>query len=70
MGGLAETRTAVIEMAEASALHLVPASKRDATHASTFGTGQLVHACVNAAELLRDRAYDVMSVWGMGRAKA
>ncbi|MBM5459040.1 glycerate kinase [Pseudomonas sp. P66] len=47
-GWLAETRTAVIEMAEASGLHLVPATKRDATQASTYGTGQLVQAALQA----------------------
>lgn len=47
-GWIAHTRTAVIEMAEASGLHLVPAGQRDATLASTFGTGQLVQAALQA----------------------
>ncbi|WP_407595883.1 glycerate kinase, partial [Pseudomonas aeruginosa] len=41
-GWLNESRTAVIEMAAASGIHLVLAAERDATRASTFGTGQLV----------------------------
>lgn len=47
-GWLADSRTAVIEMAEASGIHLVPASQRDATRASTFGTGQLIQAALQA----------------------
>ncbi|MEA2458512.1 MAG: glycerate 2-kinase [Thermoleophilaceae bacterium] len=37
-------RTAVIEMAEASGLRLVPEDERDAWAASTYGTGQLIAA--------------------------
>ncbi|KAF1052988.1 MAG: Glycerate 2-kinase [Stenotrophomonas maltophilia] len=47
-GWLPETRTAVIEMAEASGLHRVPAGERDATRASTYGTGQLVREALDA----------------------
>lgn len=47
-GWLQESRTAVIEMAAASGLHLVPASARDATRASTFGTGQLIQEALDA----------------------
>jgi len=47
-GWLADTRTAVIEMAEASGLHLVPAGQRDATRTSTYGTGQLIQAALQA----------------------
>lgn len=35
-------QTAVIEIAEASGLHLVPLEKRDPLEASTYGTGQLM----------------------------
>lgn len=35
-------RTAVIEMAAASGLHLVPPDRRDPTRTTTFGTGQLI----------------------------
>jgi glycerate kinase len=39
---------AIIEMAQASGLTLVPAPKRDALHASSFGTGQLIRAALDA----------------------
>lgn len=29
----------------------------------------LEHACSNAAELLRDRAFDVMNVWALSGAR-
>lgn len=41
-GLLGGGRTAVIEMAEASGLPLVPKAERDPMRASTFGTGQLI----------------------------
>lgn len=41
-GLLGDGRTAVIEMAEASGLPLVPRSERDPLRATTFGTGELV----------------------------
>ncbi len=41
-GLLGDGRTAVIEMAEASGLPLVPRSERDPLRASTYGTGELV----------------------------
>ncbi|HHX6290510.1 glycerate kinase (plasmid) [Pseudomonas nitroreducens] len=47
-GWLQETKTAVIEMAAASGIHLVPAAQRDATRASTYGTGQLVLQALDA----------------------
>lgn len=47
-GWLNESRTAVIEMAAASGIHLVLAAERDATRASTFGTGQLVQQALSA----------------------
>jgi glycerate 2-kinase len=40
--------TAVLEMAAASGLHLVRKGERDATHASSHGTGELVHAALDA----------------------
>ncbi|MFH1022065.1 MAG: glycerate kinase [Planctomycetota bacterium] len=36
-------RTAFVEMAEASGLHLVPPAKRNPLRASTYGTGELIH---------------------------
>jgi glycerate kinase len=41
-GLLGDGRTAVIEMAEASGLPLVPRSERDPLRATTYGTGELV----------------------------
>lgn len=41
-GLLADGETAVIEMAEASGLPLVPAAKRDPLKATTYGTGELI----------------------------
>lgn len=40
--------SAVIEMAQASGLTLVDASERDATRASSFGTGKLIRAALDA----------------------
>ena len=39
--------TAVIEMAAASGLHLVPPGKRDPRGTTTFGTGELIKACLD-----------------------
>lgn len=47
-GWLAETRTAIIEMAMASGLQLLSLDQRDATITSTFGTGELIKAAVDA----------------------
>lgn len=47
-GWLAESRTAVIEMAEASGLQLVPLEQRDACSSSTHGTGELILEALNA----------------------
>lgn len=46
-GLLGDGRTAVIEMAEASGLPLVPKAERDPLRATTFGTGELVADAVN-----------------------
>jgi glycerate kinase len=43
-----EGRTAVIEMAAASGLHLVPPERRDPMRTTTFGTGQLIMAALDA----------------------
>jgi glycerate kinase len=45
-GVLGDGRSAVIEMAAASGLPLVPRERRDPALASTFGTGQLVRAAL------------------------
>ncbi len=43
-GWLAHSRTAVIEMAQASGIQLVPSAQRDACRSSTWGTGDLIAA--------------------------
>jgi glycerate 2-kinase len=47
-GWLPHSHTAIIEMAEASGLQLVPVGKRDACISSTFGTGELIRAALDA----------------------
>lgn len=47
-GWLPDSRTAIIEMAEASGLQLVPPGQRDACISSTFGTGELIRAALDA----------------------
>jgi len=46
-GWLADSRTAIIEMAEASGLQLVPPEQRDACSSSTCGTGELIRAALD-----------------------
>ncbi len=48
LGILGDRRTAVIEMAAASGLPLVPEERRDPTRTTTYGTGQLVQAALDA----------------------
>lgn len=47
-GWLADSRTAVIEMAQASGIQLVPQGQRDACRSSTWGTGELIAAALTA----------------------
>jgi glycerate kinase len=47
-GVLGDGVTAVVEMAAASGLTLVPVGRRDPRVASTFGTGQLIRAALDA----------------------
>ncbi|MCF4996354.1 glycerate kinase [Pseudomonas syringae] len=47
-GWLPHNHTAIIEMAEASGLQLVAPGKRDACISSTFGTGELIRAALDA----------------------
>jgi len=42
-----QPRTAVIEMAAASGLPLVPEAQRDPTRTTTYGTGELIQAALN-----------------------
>lgn len=46
-GWLADSHTAIIEMAEASGLQLVPPGQRDACSSSTYGTGELIRAALD-----------------------
>jgi glycerate kinase len=45
---LPNTSTAIIEMAEASGLQLIPRHLRDASRATSFGTGELIAAALDA----------------------
>lgn len=47
-GWLPDSHTAIIEMAEASGLQLVPVDRRDACISGTFGTGELMRAALDA----------------------
>lgn len=47
-GWLADTRTAIIEMAMASGLQMLTLAQRDATVTTTYGTGQLIAAALDA----------------------
>ncbi|MGE8149367.1 glycerate kinase [Pseudomonas frederiksbergensis] len=47
-GWLPHNHTAIIEMAEASGLQLVPLAQRDACISSTYGTGELIRAALDA----------------------
>ncbi|MEB0045281.1 MULTISPECIES: glycerate kinase [unclassified Pseudomonas] len=47
-GWLPHNHTAIIEMAEASGLQRVPPGQRDACISSTFGTGELIRAALDA----------------------
>lgn len=47
-GWLPDTHTAIIEMAEASGLQLLTKAQRNACTSSTFGTGQLIGAALDA----------------------
>ncbi|PHP84690.1 glycerate kinase, partial [Acinetobacter baumannii] len=47
-GWLEKQKIAMIEMAQASGIQLVPTSQRDACHSTTFGTGQLILDALDA----------------------
>jgi glycerate kinase len=65
-------KTAVIEMAQASGLTLVPESKRNARAASTFGTGELLNAAVKAGakDVILFVGGSATSDGGLGAARA
>ncbi len=46
-GMLGDGETAVVEMAEASGLHLVPVDRRNPLVTTTFGTGELIRAALD-----------------------
>ena len=46
-GLLPDTKTAVIEMADASGLTLVPPKKRNPLHTTTYGLGELIRAALD-----------------------
>ena len=50
-GWLADSHTAMIEMAEASGLQLVAPGQRDACSSTTYGTGELIRAALDAGAL-------------------
>ena len=47
-GRIQNGRTAVIEMAAAAGLHLIPADRRDPCRASTYGVGELIRAALDS----------------------
>lgn len=63
---------AVIEMAEASGLHLVPDAMRDPTRTTTFGTGQLIRYALDegAKDILLGIGGSATCDGGMGVAAA
>ncbi|HWL52197.1 MAG TPA: glycerate kinase [Chthoniobacteraceae bacterium] len=69
---MAEQRLAVIEMSEASGLALVPEGERAPLHASTFGTGELMHDAMErgARRLVLGLGGSATSDGGAGMAAA
>ncbi|MEF3302872.1 glycerate kinase [Paenibacillus sp. GYB003] len=71
-GLLPDGRTAVIEMAAASGLPLVPAEARDPLRTTTFGTGQLIRDALGrgATRILIGLGGSATNDGGMGMAQA
>lgn len=46
-GILGDNETGILEMASASGIHLVPPDKRNPLITTTYGTGQLIKACLD-----------------------
>ncbi len=69
---LAERRTAVIEMALASGLALLPDAERDPTQTTTFGTGELIAAALElgARRILLGLGGSATTDGGIGLAAA
>ena len=70
--GILPDKTAVIETAAASGLTLVEKEKRDAVHASTFGTGELIKDALKngAKKFIIGLGGSATTDGGMGIAKA
>ena len=71
-GILGDGKTAVIEMAAASGLPLVAADQRDPSQATTFGTGELIRAALDAGlrKLIIGIGGSATSDGGTGMARA
>jgi len=71
-GTIGEGKTAVLEMASASGLSLLSASERDPRHTSTFGTGELIRAALDAdcARILLGIGGSATNDGGAGAAEA
>jgi glycerate kinase len=67
-----DRRTAFVEMAQASGLHLLAPSEYDPLHASTFGTGQLIAEAIRsgAREIVIGIGGSATNDGGMGMAAA
>lgn len=65
-------RTGVIEMAAASGLHLVPPDRRDPRDTTTFGTGELIKACLdkNCRHIMVGIGDSATNDGGVGMAQA
>jgi glycerate kinase len=71
-GILGDQRTAVIEMASASGLPLIPAGKSDPSKTTTYGTGQLIKAALDAGaeEIIIGIGGSATNDGGVGMAQA
>jgi len=71
-GILGDKETAVIEMAAASGLPLVPKERRDPRITTTYGTGQLLHAALDRGvkKIIIGIGGSATNDGGMGMAKA
>jgi glycerate kinase len=59
-GILGDKKTAVIEMAAASGLTLVPENKRNPLITTTYGTGQLIKAALNQGCRKMNNTYKII----------
>jgi glycerate kinase len=71
-GWLTDGQTAVMEMASASGIELVPAGKQDPMMATTFGTGELIRAAIEdgAREIVVGIGGSATVDGGIGMAQA